>query len=1221
MEQPVSLRSHEPGGNLKLISRSLRGAAKATPDSAYVCVGDWIDVEEPDFLKGHGTALVEGRLVATLCGVVQRIDKLIYVQPVKSRYTPEVGDVVVGRVTEPTAPPRARAPRRAPPQIAGKRWKVDLNSRQEAGLLISAVNLPGGVQRRRNAEDELNMRSMFREGDLISAEVQGKSHDGGIQLHTRSVKFGKLSGGQLVVVPARLVKKQRFHFTTLAGLDVDVIAGLNGLIWVAPHVPRAEDGAPLQQQAQQAPEQQQQQGAGGGGPSAEQREAVVRAAAAIRALAALMLQVFPESISEAYAASVEAGVAVREMTERRFLEVLAQRETLAELCGRRQQAPRLQQRQQRAAATALARQRHEQPPARAMAGNAAWDALPTPIVTDVLLRAGTASWAPAAAACRGWRAAVQAGAPELSPRSVQALRFVGGCGALRALRLGAAQPVAPGGALTSFAHVAGATALTLLDLASSSSAAWRGRVAALPAADLAAVTALSLLQELDLSHQPLLAAPDVLAPLTALAPHLTRLALRLAGAGWRLHASAWRVLSSLTHLRAADLAGCARCEGTLAPAPLEALSTLVDLQQLCLADWEEAPSAAGMRALAGLPSLAALDLSRCLEGGGTAQPPPRVPLLALLLGGSAPQLAQERQRSEEQGLALLGGGVAGGAGPFFGSLVELRATACRGLSFSDALWARLSSLQRLDLSGAERLAGEGLARLAGRLQSLVLQGCAQLDYDALAELLRGAGALRTLDLSGATVILAAAGATGQQLLRGHYRPPPGAPRRGNGGGGGRRDVAGPGSAAPPQPPPAAGLRVLAMTRCGLALAGLGAWHALPDAPLPPPADPGLLLLDLVAATAGGGLGGLRTLRWGQASSPLLELLLCAAAPCAAPHLEELELCGGVLPPDPSRCWAGLAAATRLRRLDVSQVGFARQGGAVVCGANPTVSLLRALAGMRGLEELRLAGWRFFFADLHALANLHALRCLDLSGARDVGDQALWSLTHLRGLTQLRLGGAAAGSPHTWGLVFSHMPHLACLDLSGCAAFTSASVAGLLQLTALTALDIRGTGAGDEAAVELLARLPGIRRLALTLAPPSGGCCARRPGGEAAAAAAAALQPEPAASSGAAGARGSEGGGPPPSLLQQLVAHLGHSRISHGPPPGAAQQPPPQPPLAPPCAGALLPRRRSSGSDARLEDYDCLALLGRGALRQLELGAGPAVAEHVRALLPAWVEVR
>jgi len=36
--------------------------------------------------RGHGTALVEDRLTATVCGVVQRINKLIYVQPVKSRW-------------------------------------------------------------------------------------------------------------------------------------------------------------------------------------------------------------------------------------------------------------------------------------------------------------------------------------------------------------------------------------------------------------------------------------------------------------------------------------------------------------------------------------------------------------------------------------------------------------------------------------------------------------------------------------------------------------------------------------------------------------------------------------------------------------------------------------------------------------------------------------------------------------------------------------------------------------------------------------------------------------------------------------------------------------------------------------------------------------------------------------------------------------------------------
>jgi hypothetical protein len=48
--------------------------------------------------RGHGTLLVDGRLVASLCGVVQRINKLIYVQPVKSR---RVSSVVCVRACAP----------------------------------------------------------------------------------------------------------------------------------------------------------------------------------------------------------------------------------------------------------------------------------------------------------------------------------------------------------------------------------------------------------------------------------------------------------------------------------------------------------------------------------------------------------------------------------------------------------------------------------------------------------------------------------------------------------------------------------------------------------------------------------------------------------------------------------------------------------------------------------------------------------------------------------------------------------------------------------------------------------------------------------------------------------------------------------------------------------------------------------------------------------------
>jgi len=91
-------------------------------------------------------------LVASVCGVVDRVNKLVTVRTLHRRYVAEVGDVVVGRVTE----------------VVSKRWRIDLLSRQEAQLMLSAVSLMGGVQRRRTQEDELNMRSVFKEGDLVS---------------------------------------------------------------------------------------------------------------------------------------------------------------------------------------------------------------------------------------------------------------------------------------------------------------------------------------------------------------------------------------------------------------------------------------------------------------------------------------------------------------------------------------------------------------------------------------------------------------------------------------------------------------------------------------------------------------------------------------------------------------------------------------------------------------------------------------------------------------------------------------------------------------------------------------------------------------------------------------------------------------------------------------------------------------------------------------------
>jgi exosome complex component RRP4 len=49
-------------------------------------------------------------------------------------------------------------------------------------------------KRRKLESDELQMRNFFEEGDLLVAEVQAFFSDGAMSLHTRSLKYGKVSG-------------------------------------------------------------------------------------------------------------------------------------------------------------------------------------------------------------------------------------------------------------------------------------------------------------------------------------------------------------------------------------------------------------------------------------------------------------------------------------------------------------------------------------------------------------------------------------------------------------------------------------------------------------------------------------------------------------------------------------------------------------------------------------------------------------------------------------------------------------------------------------------------------------------------------------------------------------------------------------------------------------------------------------------------------------------
>ena len=68
-------------------------------DGRFFSPGDVI-TKDAGFMRGHGTYMKNGTLYASVAGSIQRVNKLISVTPLKTKYQGEIGDVIVGRITE-----------------------------------------------------------------------------------------------------------------------------------------------------------------------------------------------------------------------------------------------------------------------------------------------------------------------------------------------------------------------------------------------------------------------------------------------------------------------------------------------------------------------------------------------------------------------------------------------------------------------------------------------------------------------------------------------------------------------------------------------------------------------------------------------------------------------------------------------------------------------------------------------------------------------------------------------------------------------------------------------------------------------------------------------------------------------------------------------------------------------------------------------------------------
>ena len=252
--------------------------------------------DDPQWMRGHGTfASPESTEIrSTLAGTLQKTNKLLSMVPLRARYNPEIGDLVIGRIVE----------------VQSRKWKVDVAAPLLANLALSSINLPGGTLRRRTSVDELNIRSFFGEGEILVAEVQQLYHDGSATLHTRSLKYGKLRNGYFMAISGMgggagvvRAKRQIFTLQTVNGGEVDVLLGVNGYIWIAKHsetkkedvgLNRLEEVATTSMYSSQNDE-----------ISSETRSEIAKIAGCIRALVESGVKVDEETVRRAYDSALE----------------------------------------------------------------------------------------------------------------------------------------------------------------------------------------------------------------------------------------------------------------------------------------------------------------------------------------------------------------------------------------------------------------------------------------------------------------------------------------------------------------------------------------------------------------------------------------------------------------------------------------------------------------------------------------------------------------------------------------------------------------------------------------------------------------------------------------------------------------------------------------------------------------------------------------------------
>ncbi len=166
---------------------------------------------DDEYYSGRGTFKENGKVCSSLIGLVSLRNKKIRVIPLKSKYVPKKGDVVIGKIND----------------VRFSMWDVDINSPYSG--ILPAFEVFGREKK------ELN--KVYDVGDVLFLRVVDVDEIKKAKLGLKGRGMGKFKGGIIVdiaptKVPRLIGKKGSMINMIKDKTKCKIVVGQNGLVWV-----------------------------------------------------------------------------------------------------------------------------------------------------------------------------------------------------------------------------------------------------------------------------------------------------------------------------------------------------------------------------------------------------------------------------------------------------------------------------------------------------------------------------------------------------------------------------------------------------------------------------------------------------------------------------------------------------------------------------------------------------------------------------------------------------------------------------------------------------------------------------------------------------------------------------------------------------------------------------------------------------------------------------